>query len=290
MGQQVYNYRCYFCHGYSGNAKTLASSYLTPPPVDFTALTPQELSVYAMRQAILNGKTDTAMMSFKFLLSSEEVEAVIYFVREAFMANKMLNTKYHTEENGWFEHQRYAIAYPFVSGEIPLDTAWEDLTEQQRKGKQLYLNACVSCHDRAKVNNEGVIWEGFPLSWPRNAYDHKKDNPIDALSQASPYHIHDIEVLYTPASEAEKKGQKIFKDNCTFCHANDGSGKNWIGQFIEPHPRDFTRVSIQNNYTKQSLKNSIQFGVKNTAMPAWRYVLTEQEIDDVIAYMWQKFK
>ena len=32
QGREIYNYRCYFCHGYSGDAKTLASSYLDPPP------------------------------------------------------------------------------------------------------------------------------------------------------------------------------------------------------------------------------------------------------------------
>ena len=35
-GRAVYNYRCYFCHGYSGDARTLAATYLNPRPRDFT--------------------------------------------------------------------------------------------------------------------------------------------------------------------------------------------------------------------------------------------------------------
>ncbi len=34
----IYNFRCYFCHGYSGDAKTLASTYLKPQPRDFTSI------------------------------------------------------------------------------------------------------------------------------------------------------------------------------------------------------------------------------------------------------------
>ncbi len=37
QGRAVYNFRCYFCHGYSGDAKTLAATYLQPPPRDFSA-------------------------------------------------------------------------------------------------------------------------------------------------------------------------------------------------------------------------------------------------------------
>ena len=27
-GRAIYNFRCYFCHGYSGDARTLAATYL----------------------------------------------------------------------------------------------------------------------------------------------------------------------------------------------------------------------------------------------------------------------
>ena len=35
-GRRVYNFRCYFCHGYSGDARTLAASMVQPAPRDFT--------------------------------------------------------------------------------------------------------------------------------------------------------------------------------------------------------------------------------------------------------------
>ncbi len=243
-----------------------------------------------MRKAIKNGKTNTAMMAFDTLLSEQEIDAVIHFVREAFIIKKRENTSYHTVENGWLDHEQYKIAFPFVTGEIALDTPWDALSEKQRKGKRLYLNSCISCHDRSKVEDEGAIWESYPLSWPRNGYSHKINEKNDAISAASPYAVHDKSDTYVPKSEMEAHGQAIFQENCAFCHAPDGTGKNWIGQFIEPHPRNFTALPISERYTKNSLKVLIQNGVEGSAMPAWRYVLGDDEIDSIIVYMWEKFK
>lgn len=247
-----------------------------------------------MAEIISSGKKNTAMMSFSRLLSNDDIDAVVYFVRLAFMSEKIKNTKYHTEENGWFDHDKYKIAYPFATGELPLDTKDENLSATQRKGKQLFLSACVSCHDRAVVSDDGAIWEGRPLSWPRNKYSHKrsfeKAEGVDDVSGASVYGIHDIENIYVPRSESEKKGQIIFQNNCAFCHAPDGSGKHWIGQFIEPHPKNFTQAGVAEIYTKQELTEIISKGKMNTAMPAWRYVLTDEQINDVVSFMWVKFE
>ena len=242
-----------------------------------------------MREVVASGKKNTAMMSFKSLLSSDDIDAVVYFVRKAFMQQKLKNTQYHTEENGWFDHEKYKIAFPFATGEIPIDIKDESLSLEQRKGKQLFLTACISCHDRGKVKNDGAIWEGRPLSWPRNNYSHKIQETVDQISSASAYAIHDIKKVYIPTSEAEKRGQEIFQNNCAFCHAPDGSGKHWIGQFIEPHPKNFLQASIRESYTKHELKKIISNGKENTAMPAWRYVLNEQQIEYVISYMWERY-
>ncbi len=243
-----------------------------------------------MTRVVTSGKVNTAMMSFSTLLTVEDIDAVVYFVRKTFMQGKLKNTRYHTEENGWFNHEKYKIAYPFAKGELELDVKDETLSAEQRKGKQLFLSSCVSCHDRGVVNDEGVIWEGRPLSWPRNNYSHKTAQTVDEVSGASSYALHNIEKTYTPSSEKEEQGREIFQNNCAFCHAADGSGKNWIGQFIEPHPKDFSQGKIRETYTEQKLKEIISNGKKNTAMPAWRYVLSDEQIESVILYLWNRYE
>ena len=51
-GRDIYNFRCYFCHGYSGTAQTLAAEMLSPAPRDFTATAVNELSSDEMVAAV----------------------------------------------------------------------------------------------------------------------------------------------------------------------------------------------------------------------------------------------
>lgn len=152
-GRAIYNFHCYFCHGYSGDGNTVAAAMLSSRPRDFTASDSNVLSVQRMRQALTEGISGSAMGPFSDRLSAEEIEAVIAFVRDEFMLKARENTRYHTAENGWPDHQRYVAAFPFVLGQIPLD-ADEQLSPEQRAGKRLYLSACVSCHDVGRAGAE----------------------------------------------------------------------------------------------------------------------------------------
>ena len=297
LGRRIYNFRCYYCHGYSGNARTLAASFLNPKPVDFTSVSPKSLSREQMLQTINSGKPGTAMMSFANVLKPDEIAAVADFIRQEFMVKKAENTRYHTEANGWFNHQRYAAAYPFALGEIPLDTPWEQLTPEQAAGKRLFMTSCISCHDRARENDQQIRWESRAVSYPRNditpgnysSTDSGKDNTLDAMSSATPYHIHDRPPKLNGLSASEQRGESLFQHNCAFCHAADGTARNWIGSFMEPHPRNLVDSPVMQTMTRARLKNVIRNGLKDTSMPAWKSVLSDQQIDDVIAYVNRAF-
>ncbi len=130
-GRAIYNFRCYFCHGYSGNAKTVAASFMKPPPADFTRALPTELTEARIEATLLLGKPGTAMKSFAKVLDQKEIRAVARFVHDEFVVKKAANTRYHTAENGWPNHERYEIAFPFATGEIALDHPWEKLSPTQ---------------------------------------------------------------------------------------------------------------------------------------------------------------
>lgn len=309
LGRRIYNFRCYYCHGYSGDAHTLAATFLNPKPMDFTHVQPGSLSRERVLQSIRDGRPGTAMMSFAHVLGSNEIAAVADFVRQEFMVKKAENTRYHTEANGWSNHEQYSIAYPFALGQIPLDTPWDQLTPEQADGKRLFMTSCVSCHDRAHENNAELHWESRPVSYPRNQFSpgdnisaptsavQKSNNltvrknipPVDAMSSATPYHLHDLPPKLKGLTESEQRGEKLFQQNCAFCHAADGTARNWIGSFMEPHPRDLTKSPVMDTMTRARLKNVIREGLPNTSMPAWKSVLSEQQIEDVIAYVARAF-
>lgn len=286
QGRAIYNYRCYFCHGYSGDAKTLTASFIDPAPRDFTSTDPDVLSRDRMFEVVKNGKPDTAMHGFDRLLDNNEIQAVVDFVRDEFMLKKKINTRYHTVENGWPDHQRYSHAYPFATGEIALDTPDENLEMEQLRGKQLYLTSCISCHDWARVEEEGDIWSKQSISYPRNNYSH---TIIDAVSSASIYAQHDLAPQVENLSDDAITGRVLWQQNCAFCHAADGTGQNWIGSFLEPKPRDLSNPEFMRHMTRPMLLQSIRDGLKNTSMPAWKDVLTDTQINQIISYINEAF-
>lgn len=301
LGRSIYNFRCYFCHGYSGDAQTLASSYLEPRPRDFNASSPDKLSRDSMLDAVKNGRSGTAMRGFEGILKPAEMALVTDFVRREFMINKAPNTRYHTAENGWPNHERYAAAFPFATGKIMLDAPAESMTPEQRAGHRLFMASCVSCHDRAKVSEPGAPWESRPLSYPRNGFS-PGDNyaspgrtgpgaapKVDAVTSATPYHLHDKVPQLAGLSAQQRMGESLYQENCAFCHAADGTGRNWIGSFLEPHPRDLTSPAFMSTMTAERLSGVIRDGLPETSMPAWKSVLKDHEIQAIIAYVGRAF-
>ena len=288
-GRAIYNFRCYFCHGYSGNARTVAASFLTPPPADFTKASPATLTEAEIVATLQAGRPGTAMKSFSSVLADSEIRAVARFVFDEFVVRKSVNTHYHTAANGWPDHERYAVAFPFATGAISLSQGWETLSAEQARGKRLFLESCISCHDRGAPGDQEAAWEARPLSYPRNNFSFTVPPKVDATASASPYALHDIPPRLKRLKKQERKGEKLFQANCAFCHAADGTGKNWIGSFLEPHPRNLRDTDFMSRITREHFVGVVRDGLPNTSMPAWKNVLSPQEIEAVADYVNRAF-
>ena len=245
-----------------------------------------------MISAVTHGKPGTAMKSFANTLSDTDIGLVVDFVRKEFMTDKARNTAYHTAENGWPNHQQYAPAFPFALGEIAIDTPAAELTEQQRAGRRIFMQSCITCHDRGRVKDEGVIWDPRPVSYPRNQYSPQAaetKTSADTISSATPYARHErAPVLQNPTPQ-EKAGEALFQQNCAFCHAPDGTGKNWIGSFLEPHPRNLTDPNNMRTMSVDRLRGVIRDGLPGTTMSAWKSVLNASQIDSIVVYINKAF-
>ena len=283
-GKAIYRFYCYQCHAYSGSARTLSSTYLDPRPRDFTAENHDSLTRERMLDAVRNGRPGTAMVNFDSVLTGEQIDMVVAYIRDELLGNPDSTERYHSPENGWEDHEQYRAAFPFVEGTIPLDKPLDELSDAQRAGRMLYEGACVSCHDQPNTGGDRITWEPRAVSYPREHYSHR-EAPLDVVSAASPYARHETPVVPDNMTEQQSLGMRLYQDNCAFCHAPDGTGMNWIGSFLEPRPRDFTAANFTLHRAPDAFREIVKHGIPNSSMPAWRHVLTDEEIDAIGSYI-----
>jgi cytochrome c oxidase cbb3-type subunit 3 len=225
LGRAVYNAECYFCHGYSGDARTLASAYLQPPPRNFVGISVDDLSPEEMLRAVKSGRPGTAMPGFSAKLSAGKVDAVVAFIREEFMRNKGRNARYHSAQNGWSPAES-SEAIAFASGRIPIDTPWAALSPEQQRGKRLFLSSCVSCHDIGRINDAGPAWSPEAVSYPPGGYAHS--HPQGDPAPVPYYERHERPPALAGLSPEERRGERLFQANCAACHAADGTRRRRI--------------------------------------------------------------
>jgi mono/diheme cytochrome c family protein len=150
LGERIYARTCSVCHGERGNAASWAKNSLNPPPRDFTSAAARQLSRARMIGAVTHGVRDTAMISFTTQFSSGEIEAVVDYVRSAFM-------EHDADEQGERGHAAAASGAPAHAGhqdhaqahggKADMTAAFPvGLTGNVQSGKSLYENNCVACH------------------------------------------------------------------------------------------------------------------------------------------------
>lgn len=107
------------------------------------------------------------------------------------------------------------------------------------------------------------------------------EQPVAPTSEAvtSPTPGGAAETSPAPAGGDLANGAAVFAANCAGCHGPDAAGgavgPTLISAELKAQPDDFFQQAILN-------------GRSGTAMPAWQGRLSEQEIEDVIAFLRSK--
>lgn len=83
--------------------------------------------------------------------------------------------------------------------------------------------------------------------------------------------------------ESVPAGAKVFKDYCSACHGETGHGDGSAGASLEPRPKNL--AAFQSQVGDDYLFWRISTGKPGTAMVAWKGVLTDEQIWQVIAFI-----
>jgi mono/diheme cytochrome c family protein len=87
----------------------------------------------------------------------------------------------------------------------------------------------------------------------------------------------------TEAAGVELDGAKIYEERCALCHGKTGHGDGPAAAGLDPKPRNHTDGTYMNTRTNAELLEVIHDG--KGAMPAWKDVLTDQQIEAVLKHV-----
>ena len=80
------------------------------------------------------------------------------------------------------------------------------------------------------------------------------------------------------------KGKAIYEKSCVACHGPQGKGDGPTGKVLVPPAADFTSAASKKKSDADLLK-TIENGKPPTAMVAWKGLLSDQDIQHVLAYV-----
>jgi len=142
---RLYARNCSVCHGENGSGAVWGRQGLNPPPQDFTAAeVAQWLTRERMLAAVRKGRPGTAMAAFEGRLGSDEIEAIVDYIRVAFMRQPAEMSVEMPVEDGLIglqprDLQGYAPA--------PMDASMpRGLTGDPGNGAVVFASNCAVCH------------------------------------------------------------------------------------------------------------------------------------------------
>jgi cbb3-type cytochrome c oxidase subunit III len=150
-GRQVYAKTCSVCHGDRGAGSQWAQANLNPPPRDFT--TPQargDLTRDRMLAAVAGGRPGTAMASFSSQLKPADMEAVVDYIRTAFMRVDSDAGISGTQAHGGapvLPNAPVAKAAPAKPVKVDMSAPLPNgLVGNVEAGRKFYDANCATCH------------------------------------------------------------------------------------------------------------------------------------------------
>lgn len=142
-GRSLYARTCSVCHGDKGDGASWAAANLGKPPRNFTSPEARvQLKRERMIASVTHGRADTAMPGFASQLSGEDIEAVVDYIRAAFMAAPATEGLSGTHAHG-------APAGGEAHREGPADMKApmpKGLVGDAGRGGRFYKNNCATCH------------------------------------------------------------------------------------------------------------------------------------------------
>jgi len=303
---------CSVCHGEKGDGKSRAQNSLNPPPRDFTSTPAERLSRSQMIEAVTYGKPGTAMAAWKSQLQPQQIEAVVDYVRSTFMPAVTQSSRgrqvfskncavCHGEQGDGRSRAQASLNPPprdftaaaaraELSAQRMLTSVTFGRADTAMAGFKNRLSAedirAVVAFIRADFMGLGPVAEGQSSVAAKPAANPGATAP---LSLAKPLAVNMAAPMPMGLKGDAEKGGAFYLGNCATCHGKTGDGRGPRAYFINPKPRNFLHSASRQEFNRVKLFEMISNGERGTEMPAWKQVLSPQEIANVAEFVFQRF-
>ncbi|MBF0157440.1 MAG: c-type cytochrome, partial [Magnetococcales bacterium] len=259
LGRRIFGSNCSVCHGDKGDTAVWARSGLSPQPRDFTTdQAGRELTRERMLFSVTYGRPNTAMPAWDGRLKKEEIEAVVDYIRQAFMPRDVAAAS--------------PVPIPGTSATTPAPspgaTPSTPTTGQTSPGQTSTGQTDLGQTAATATPAPGGMQHDHMAHW-------------DLAEIAKPF---PLALQGDPVA-----GKQLYERTCYVCHGLNGDGKGPRADFIYPKPRNFHHPASLHKFSRNHLFFVISDGLPRSEMSSWKGVLQKQEIANVAEYVFQSF-
>jgi len=112
------------------------------------------------------------------------------------------------------------------------------------------------------------------------------DRQIDALAN---YIMTNFVVPPAHEGVSTNAGLALYRENCSVCHGDDGTGAVWGRESLAIPPRNFRSVASRRELSRDRMVAAVSYGKPGTPMPGFATQLDQQQIAAVVDYVRQTF-
>ncbi len=308
---------CAACHGERGDGQSRARSGLNPPPRDFTSGEARnELDRARMIRSVTEGRPGTAMVGWAGRLSDQQIAALVDYIRERFMAVAAETPRARpvpvasaapgTGESHLTGREIYRQNCASCHGDQGTGATWtmsslnpppRDFTRETLPRARMIESvtrgrpgtAMMAFGDRLDEAGIAAVVDYVRAEFMRAAPVDAAPVPADPSPPAAVVAA-DMGLPFPDGLRGDPgRGGAFYMASCHDCHGEDGDGHGPRAGFIRPPPRDFLSAESRRALNRPALFKAISAGMRGTVMPAWRTVLSEQEIADVAEFVFQAY-
>lgn len=161
---------------------------------------------------------------------------------------------------------------------------------------------CINCHSYKNEDGDltgGSVGPELTYTMRARGREYVKDHivnsrrhvPDSIMPTFKDYNEAELDSLVMFLSTFDHKlesssGEQLYANYCVSCHGENLDGRGRVSTMLDPLPRNF-RPQFVVSY-EDRFKTSLREGVAGTAMPPWKDILSDQEIEALIDFIKSK--